>query len=182
MQKTPWWADRVHEKLSQGDVVVELPFFLSPSPAQYLRHTTMRGGASGWMESAKPVQDREGRVRFLGIGRIVAGLVLSHSCELDKEDRGKRRVLVAPIVPIETVAESAQRDAILAQQLTASLPLPDVPTLGTCYADLRSLTTLEREIVDSGKRVASMVPEAERRLQAQLVAFLVRLYLPAEQR
>ena len=178
----PWWADRVHDKLSQGDVVAELPFFLSPSPVQYLRHANMKGGAPGWMESDKPIAQRDGRVRFLGIGKIVAGLVLSHSCELDKDDRGKRRVLVAPIVSIETIAEPALRESIVAQQLTASLPLPDVPTLGTCYADLRSLTTLEREIVDGGKRVASMVPEAERRLQAQLVAFLVRLDLPTEQR
>jgi hypothetical protein len=138
----------------------------------------MKGGVPGWMETSAPTKDRDGREHFLGVGRVVPALVLSHSCELDKEDRGKRRVTVAPIAPISSVSDSAVQEAILAQSITASMPLPEIPGLGTCYADLRSMTTLDRRIVDAGKRLASMTPEAERRLQAQLVAFLVRLDLP----
>lgn len=182
MQEIRWWADHVHEELSQGDIVAELPFVLSTSPPQYLRHANMKRGASGWAESDTPVKHRDQRVRFLGVGKVTAGLVLSHCCELDKSDRGKRRVLVAPIAPIETVTDPDLREAILAQRLTASFGMPDVPTLGTCYSDLRSITTLQRDIVDSATRLASMVPAAERRLQAQLVAFLVRLDLPNEKR
>jgi len=173
-----WWATGLHEKLSQGDVIAALPIFLSSTPVQPLRHATMKGGVSGWMAASSPVRDRDGREHFLGVGRITPAVVLSHSCELDKEDRGKRRVTVAPIAPISSVGDPAVQEAILAQGVTASMPLPEIPSLGTCYADLRSMTTLDRRVVDAAERLASMTPEAERRLQAQLVAFLVRLDLP----
>src|SRR5882672_8276293 len=107
--------ENVHEKLSQGDIVAALPTFLPSIPVQPLRHATMKGGASGWMENDAPVKDRDGREHFLGVGRVIPGLVLSHSCELDKEDRGKRRVTVAPIAPLSSVGDSAVREAILAQ-------------------------------------------------------------------
>ncbi|MBI4190299.1 MAG: hypothetical protein HY525_07140 [Betaproteobacteria bacterium] len=174
MFQSEWWGEQVESDLSQGDIVANLPIFLLVSPLKYLRHTNLRGNTPGWMDSDSPVVDRDGRTRLHAIGKSLPGLVLSHSCELDKRDRRKRRVIVAPIVPIGTVSDVALRDSILAQAQYASMPLPDIPGLGTYYADLRSIVTLDRDIVDKGKRLASMTELAQKRLWAQLVAFFLR--------
>ncbi len=171
MELAKWWADDIQPDLSQGDVVINLPVFESNYPPKYLkRHNTLKGGGSTWVESESRHDDKDGRSNFLATGRHVGVIVVSHSCELDK---GKKRVIVAPFYSIDTISEE-QRNGILAQKFFALMPLPDVPDVGTCYADFRSITALHRRTVDEAKRVASMTETAHERLGAQIVAFFLR--------
>jgi len=54
------------------------------------------------------------------------------------------------------------------------MPLPEIPSLFTGYADLRRLCFIDRELVDKARRVASMSEEGIRRLHVQIVGFFTR--------
>jgi hypothetical protein len=171
-----WWADQLHETLSQGDVIGRLPIFVATKPTTFLKKATFKGDVSGWMNSEVPMPDGDKKVTFLGSGNIIPAIVLSHSCELDK-DRKSGRVIVAPIFPITNVSED-QRDSILQQKHFALMPLPEIPELGTYFADFRSISTLHRDVVNEVQRIASMTELANQRLAAQIVAFFLRRELP----
>jgi hypothetical protein len=176
VSQTDWWAEQLESTLSQGDIVVDLPVLVpTASPTTHLKKNTFKGGIDGWVTSNHPVLDGNGRSNFLAVGRSVPVVILSHSCELDKD---KARVIVAPVAQITTV-EPSQRDGILEQKHFALMPLPDVPELGTCFADLRSVAALHRTTVDEGRRIASMTALANKRLAAQIVAFFCRVELPS---
>lgn len=168
-----WWAQALGAKLSQGDILESVALGVLASPTVFLRHATGKGGADGWAVSPSPIV-RVSRVNFLASGAMSAAIALSHDCEIDKE---QSRVIVAPLKPISSVA-AEQQDLILQQRSWAHVALPDVPSLGTCFADLRSTTALDRASVSSAKRLASMSPAAVRLLQARLVGFFTRLALP----
>jgi hypothetical protein len=136
----------------------------------------MPKGATGWAESQTPVE-RNNRFHFLAAGVQGLAVVLSHDCEMDK---GKSRVLTAPLKAIGSVGADIQA-AILGQKHWALAPIPDIPTLGTFYADFRSITPSDRVAVDRLRRVASMNPAAVDLLRARLVGFFTRLALPSDQ-
>lgn len=168
-----WWADQVKAELSQGDILSSLAIGVGVAPPVYLRHATMKGGASGWTESPQP-QERQGKVHLLAAGGVVAIIVLSHDCEIDK---GQTRVIVAPIKEIGAVAADHQQ-SILDGRSWAHVALPDLPGMGTCFADLRSTMAVDRANVSQAQRLASMTAQAVALLQARIVGFYVRK-LPA---
>jgi len=102
--------------------------------------------------------------------RLGAVLVLSHDCDLDK---GKKRVVVAPVNPVANLAKH-ERESVLAQRSHSSLVLPDVPSLGACYADLRLTTAVDRAFLDIDKRIASLSEAGLGRLRLQLIGFFTR--------
>ena len=163
-----WWAEQLQGKLSQGDIVADLPIFHATLPVRHLKKTTYKNNTSGWVESDDPKGD------FLATGKQSSAIVISHSCDLDKR---KGRVIVAPIASIASVPDE-HRQKILEQKHYALMPLPDIPGIGTYFADLRSISVLHREIVESNRRIASMSEIATKRLQIQIIAFFTRLELP----
>jgi hypothetical protein len=173
-----WWTPSLAEKLSQGDIVADQASVMSAVPPTFLKARSFKGGEPGWGVSPNPTEF-EGRVHMLATGSVRAALVISHGCELDKMEGNPRRhrVLLAPVFPIDSV-ENEHRQQILSQSNRALLPLPQVPTLGTCYADLRSIFASARASVDAAVRLASMTTRSELRLHAQLVAFLLRKEAP----
>lgn len=110
---------------------------------------------------------------FIARGRIVRALVVTHSCELDKELDG--RVLVAMTAPLSVVQDPAKRAAILEQKRRAFMPLPDVPGEGDMYADLRTIAYVDRKLVPDSSRKCSMTEEGVVRLRAQLIEYFTRL-------
>ena len=174
-----WWADTIQKSLSQGDIVIDLPLFSVPNPIPFLTKQSVKHGQTAWFES--PAQPKSAaKINALAGGAVVGAIILSHSCELDK-GRSNPRVLLAPIKQLDLLGvEQEMKDKIVMQQLHAMLPLPDVPDLGTCVADLRALTNVPRSTVDAGTRSASMTDASLRRMAAQLVAFFMRLQLPPE--
>lgn len=108
----------------------------------------MAKGANGWAETATGVA-RNNRFHFLAAGQVGLAIVLSYDCEIDKD---QSRVTIAPLNPIGSLSPEFQAK-VMGQKIWALVPIPDVPGLGTFYADLRSLPQLRRalRIVWSGR-------------------------------
>lgn len=168
-----WWEDLPLDQLTQGDVILSLPQGKLVSPVVYLRHASMKAGASGWMESPEPVL-RGNLFRMMAEGRVTSALVVSHSCEIDK---GKARILVAPVAIASTLAPE-QKQKVFDLKSFAHVPPPAIPQLGDCFADLRSIGSVHADDVSAATRISSMTQGALLMLQARLVGFLTRLVPP----
>lgn len=110
---------------------------------------------------------------YIARGRVTRVLVVSHSCEIEKKDDA--RVLVAMIAPLISVQDAGKRAKILEQKRRAFMPLPEVPGLGDCYADLRTISYVERKLILDSNREFSMTEDAVIRLRAQLIEYFTRL-------
>jgi hypothetical protein len=106
---------------------------------------------------------------MLSNGEVAGALVVSYDCEIDKS----KRVLVAPVFEISSLPSESQR-AVLEQRRFSLMPLPDVPHVGTFYADLRLIQAVKREFLPLADRQASMTAGAVDRLQVQLITFFTR--------
>jgi hypothetical protein len=102
--------------------------------------------------------------------------VLSHSCELDKPQN--QRGQVAPVMPLEGLSPEHQSEIVRGANY-AHMYLPDVPTLGDCYVDLRVLSTVDTRSLRTRSKVASMTDEARLRLHVHVFAFFTRRQIPA---
>jgi hypothetical protein len=162
-----WWQSTPEVRLSQGDVVTHVPFGAVKHPlTQYSKKNGVSQTSTEWApDNPEGVADAIARVRK------GAAMVLSHECEIDK---GKKRVLVAPMTPLTTLRPD-ERDIVIAQRSHSKLILPDVPLLGDCFLDLRFTTTVDREFLGLDKRIASLSEEALGRLRLQLISFFTRL-------
>lgn len=174
-----WWAGQLNpEGLSQGDVISELLIGAAAPGPVYLRKRTFSQHAQGW-EQGGWNPDNSGLGFYLGRGRRVRGLVVSHSCEISNDQNKRRaRVLVAPLAAVDALPEGHWED-VLKQEHKALLALTDVPGLGNLYADFRLISYVERELIDKhSQRVLSMTPEGVCALWAKLLLFFIRKTLP----
>lgn len=170
-----WWLDALNpEGLSQGDIVTQILSGSADHPLKYLMKEPLdKGSKKLWPETSTiQLYKTDGRGLYIARGRMIEAIVVSHSCELDKGNN--TQVLLAPIAKIERVQVEHQKN-ILQQKRHAFMPLPDVPELGTCYADLRYLHFADRKNVPDKSRHASMTDEGVLRLRAQIVAFFSRI-------
>lgn len=166
---TSWWRDALNPQgLSQGDIIEKAPVAVSKVPPVSLIRTTGKKGIEIWQSGDADAELKS----FLFTGNIFPVVVLSHSCDLDKKEK-KAKVIVAPIRTINSLIDQV-RDTVMKQSRRALMPLPEIPTLGTYYADLRMMAFIDRKLTEQ-KRIASMTDMGGRRLQAQLVAFFTRL-------
>jgi hypothetical protein len=171
-----WWQTGLKPRLSQGDILADVPFCLPVSPIAPLRETQLKGGRVAWEASSRGALTRL-KAHTLATHVDRYALVVSHDCELDKPKPNP--VLVAPVLPIHTLTPDMQAK-VLSQDSRSALPLPEVPGIGTMYAELRYVTALPNEFARAARRVASMGPEGKARLSAQLVLFLLRLRIPED--
>lgn len=172
-----WWRRELNpEGLSQGDILSDVLVGSAHDPRAYLgRDVTTKGTKKVWPEA--PTFDTfktDQTGYYIARGRQGYGIVLSHSCDLDK-GRDKSGVLVALVSPMSQIQNPTQRNSILAQRHFAFLPLPDIPGLGTCYADLRRINYVARKSIQNESRLASMSADGATRLHAQLIGFFTRL-------
>jgi hypothetical protein len=176
-----WWATKLEGNLSQGDVLKEVLIGLPARPLVFL-HRTSLGGKRVWEEHPSFEPDNDGLGYFLGRGRLVPAIVVSHDCTMDNDGQ-RSRISVAPMAPLSTLAQTdpKYREAALNQQQRSLLPLTNVPGLNAdFYADLRLITPLDRRVIDSATRIASMSPEGLERLQHQIADHFIRFDIPAE--
>ena len=104
-------------------------------------------------------------------------LVLSHSCELDKQKGHKFRgnVLVCVVQPLANV-DAAYRQTILDQGKISAMPLPEAPPdAADLYADLRTTVMMSREQANRLVRRATLSKDGVERLQLQLIAYFTRV-------
>jgi hypothetical protein len=168
-----WWLSSLRLETSQGDIYADVPFTAATTPLTFLQYTEIGKGKSGWAETDKPVvQKKTARMHALSAYRPRHGVLLSHDCEIDKA-RERPRLLFAPVAPIADLPEKT-RAIVLAQGHLALAPLPEIPNVGSCYADLRGISTIPTEALSGSTRVASMTDNARLRLGAYMVAFLLR--------
>jgi hypothetical protein len=165
-----WWDATPDPRLSQGDIVNHVPVAVVLHP---LTQLSQNKGDTVWRDSAMWTPNKEGVGNLLSRGRVMPVLVLSHECEIDKNE-SKGRVVVAPIAPLTNLREDEQEN-VLAQRRFSKMPLPEVPTLGSCYADLRLTAAVDRQYLDVARRIASLSDAAVGRLRLQLIAFFTRL-------
>ena len=174
MAGSEWWAASLHPVLSQGDVLVEVPFGTVTAPPKYLEPVPLKGNApGGWKESLLWRPNKDGMGHYLDRGRPSAVMVLSWGCEIDKPSRTKR-VQVGLLCSVAKL-NSAEQDQVRRSTAHHSLLLPDVPEIGEHYLDLRCITYLPADVALGMKRVASMSDQALVRLHAQLVGFFTRI-------
>lgn len=170
-----WWLDDLNPKgLSQGDIVAQILSGAADQPVKYLEKTPLeKGSKKSWLESSvfQPFKT-DNRGFYIARGRLTHAIVVSHSCELDK---GQQHVLLAPIAPLDSISDEKVRNNILSQARRAFLPLPEIPGLGTCYADFRMLNFVDRKGIPDTNRMTSMSDEGSLRLRAQLLAFFSRI-------
>jgi hypothetical protein len=170
-----WWRTSLEERLSQGDLIANIPLAMCKFPVVHLTKGSGKNGKPLWDIVDAPVL-QNGAYHLLATSNSKHALVITHSCELDKGHRN-RRVLVAPVTEVSTLDPAAQ-EQVLSQQSKALLPLPAAPGMETCYADLRLIAPVPRELCEAGVRIASMTESALTRLHTQLVAFLLRREMP----
>ena len=80
------------------------------------------------------------------------------------------------MLPLDRL-NASEKAVVMAQGKYAHMVLPDIPEIGTHYADFQVQVTIDRRVVDGRRRVASMSDGGAERLRAQLVAYFLRLEL-----
>lgn len=171
-----WWLEGLNPKgLSQGDIVSQLLIGATDHPVKHLAKQPLEKAGKRLWEEVSELQPfkTDSRALYIARGRLTYAIVVSHSCELDKKN--SNLVLLAPIAPLDRITDTNAKANILAQRRQAFLPLPDVPGLGTCYADFRTLSYVEMKTIPDNTRQVSMSDEGVLRLRAQIVAFFSRI-------
>ena len=166
-------------QISQGDIVADVPFTGLTKPPIFLKHANIGANRPAWEETASPMHSKKtDRTPVLVAFKPLSGIILTRDCELDKE-RSNPRILFAPVGLLSSLPQETQ-DQINKQAHRASIPLPELPGLGNCFADLRGMASVPTGAVDMKKRRASMTDAARMRVHASLVAFLLGRLLSAD--
>lgn len=165
-----WWQDSIPVDFDQGDIFADVPFLETVHPLEPLTHTSMKGGAPGWMK-AKTMPESTKHVSWRAEGRTSYGVLLNHGCDLDKPSN--RRCQLVAAAPLSAFPAD-QHDMIVDQRSIPLMFLPNVPAIGDMVADLRVLTTVPRIFVNGATRVAAMTTDARTRLMAQVIEFYTR--------
>ncbi len=132
-----WAAELDPDGLSQGDVVEDLYFANVYPLAPAITHSV--NGKSGWLASPWR-EDENGVCSVVARARKGLGLVLSHSCDIDKKNK-KSRVFAALVDRLSRLNEEEQRK-VLGQERIALFPLVGT-SRGNLYADLRLAMALD---------------------------------------
>jgi hypothetical protein len=177
----PWWRSELEKDLSQGDVVLSLPFStVAVPPLPLTKAGTAKGGGQQWAHAKSTVLPTSGqgyKAPLISEGLSMPGIVVSHSCDLDKPDA--KYVLVAPLVPMATI-QSEHQGAVRTGSNVSKMFIPGCDELGEGCLDFRLILPLPLTFVRGSKRVASMSDEARELLWARLVAFFTYRNMPPE--
>lgn len=178
---TGCWDASLRPDLSQGDLLPSILIGTAVHPKEPLKAgpTLAKGGVS-WAKSAtwQPIFGN-GVGRFLARGVHHDAVVLTESCEIDK-DAGDVPILVAPVFPLAQIQGDVDRANVAARKRHAFLPLDAVQgLLQPSYVDLRQTTYILRAHADEAHlaKKLSMNEVGIQLLQAQIVAFYTRLSL-----
>ncbi len=161
-----WWASTPDPRLSQGDIVAPVPIGALAHPPTAIKKATFKGDVSGWA-----YDHGDSPERYVYRGDPGPVVVLSHSCEIDKNEK-KRRILVAPIFSATRLGE--QWATVQDGRRYSLMPLAGLPKIGDSYADLRLIQSLDRRILDGAEKIAGMTAEGLMAVQRHIVSFFIR--------
>jgi hypothetical protein len=169
-----WWATTPVASLSQGDVIGNVPVAVVVHPLAPLEKKDLVGQRGAWVPLQAWTPDKDEMGHVLGKGRLIPVIVLTESCQIDKNE-SKGRVIVAPIYSAQRLRDDNERALVWGQQRRSKMPLDAVPTIGASYADLRMTTAIDQRFLDVNNRIAQLSEDGVRRLQMQLLAFFTGL-------
>ena len=174
-----WWLPELNPSLSQGDIIRVLPVWI-PAPAlvslekrtfpNHPEHPTPAEKRTAWAESLESETDDSGYGHYLARARSYVAIVLTHDCQLDKKKTKRARVQLAATADLDGL-NAEERTKVINQGTLAQLILPDIPQVGTYYADLRIIFTVDKGLIIDSMRTASMSEKAKVRLQNQIIAY-----------
>ncbi len=165
-----WIAECLNpDGLSQGDIVDGLVFGTF-HPITWVKPESVHG-KSGWLTIDAPWFDENSQVRVVAKVLPSMGLVLSHSCDIDKKNR-KSRVLTAPVQPLSSLSVEEQLK-VLERRRLSKFPLVGTPQ-GDLVADLRLAMALDQKLFDQDKRIASLSQDGVSSLQNVLIQLFAR--------
>lgn len=171
-----WWLSALPTELNQGDIFADIAFMESLHPRVHLKAgATLKGGDQPWVDAKAQPAIGEHESKWLAMGPPQFGMLLNHGCDLDK-GTNKRCVLV-PVISISRIPPD-QHQNVIAQRSIPLMYLPDVPGCGDMVADFRIVANIPRKTINGSKRIASMTPDAQLRMQAQLIKFYTRTDFP----
>jgi hypothetical protein len=169
-----WFANALREEISQGDIYSGIPFSSPALPITHLKKETISGKRTAWLPSKPPETRSESSQNFaLYAYRLGFGIIISHNCAIDKP-HSQGRILMAAVRDV-SVLDSRTQQSLQEQRTRALLLLPGLKGVGDCYADLRTITPIPRDIVEQSPRVASLSDAAVLRLATHLVTYLTDL-------
>lgn len=173
-----WLAQLNPQGLSQGDILRDVPTGHPKIPLTFLPKepfVTKDRSVYTKYDTLQQYPNEPGVGHWISKGRISLALVVMHDCDLDDVD-DSQRIVVAPVFPIARVTSNqADRDRIMQGARRTFVPLPGIPGHGDCFAELRSLCPLDRELFTPESRVSSMDDDAVARFRARLVDYFTRL-------
>jgi len=149
---------------------------IAPRPIQYVKPQTFPRSVKGWIVSDKPFNDSAGRTVLFAAGYVSLAIAISHDCEFD-DQQGSKSILCARVEPIAS-APPEHQPIIERQQNLPRMFLPHIPSVGDCYVNLRTVATIDRQVIAGATRLASMTDGARALLQARLVKFFLRREFP----
>jgi hypothetical protein len=113
-------------------------------------------------------------------GVRVAGIVLTHDCEIDKDDRVRASILLGLVRPLDGLREE-DREGIRQNTRHRAFYLPaNQHVEGESYLDLRRVTSVRREALEQLDRQAAMNEDGRSMLQEHLFRFFARRLLPED--
>lgn len=168
-------------ELSQGDILVDVPHLSIRPPITVLRSSTGRGGAKLYQPyehgSAAPPP---GGFRLTQQGEDVVsscqmawGIVLTHSCEIDKPDTKLVSVLlVRSLRPLPEATQATIREG--RNYSTFFLPASSDGQFNESFIDFRRVTCIDRAYIGPETRLFSLSDEAVRAFLAKFFLYITR--------
>jgi hypothetical protein len=165
--------------LSQGDILRDIPLGGTLVPLTFLSKepftTEQQRVVYTKYDQLQPYPQEQDVGHWVAKGRVSFAVVVTHSCDLD-DIEDTERIVVAPVFKISRVTSSeADRARIMNGGRATYAPLPNVPNLGDCYAELRSMYCVDRSLFTAEHRLCSMTDEAVWIFRAQLIDYFTRL-------
>jgi hypothetical protein len=104
---------------------------------------------------------------------ITMAIVLSHDCEIDKDDRHRTLAIVRPLIEVQP----EHRDGLLRGHQLSAFPLEaqdEAPEMIQSFVDFRRVTTVRPLLLQQSPRYASLALEVRRALAEHYWNYLHR--------
>ena len=166
------------EKLSQGDILRNVPWGLIDAPLTLCRPADRKldAGKASYGPAKGRVDAFKGQEFIHAVARRSLAMVMWHDCQIDKfENQGKPAekwfTSVAPVLP----CPATEWENVFAGRRRAFFPVPRFDEGGiteNSYVDLRHMWPLKQSLL--GERVITLSERAREALYAQLFSFLTQ--------
>jgi hypothetical protein len=163
-------------RVSQGDVYGSCAsLFVDSRPLTAVRRTsaptpTARLFTEG--SAAPPGGFRWDEAEYVvGRATLALGIMVTHDCELDKDDHFRTMALIRPWHALPPEAA----ESIRAGERLRFFHLPEAPPhLPESYVDFRRLTTVRGRVLNDGDRLLSMTEHGRAALREAFINFVTR--------